>query len=30
MKDGSSAETVAGPGTGPSPDTAKHTSGDND
>ena len=27
MRDGSS-ETVAGPGTGPNPDTAKHTSGD--
>jgi large conductance mechanosensitive channel len=28
MRDGSSAETVAGPGTGPEPDTAKHTSAD--
>ena len=28
LKDGVSAETVTGPGTGPSPDTAKHTSGD--
>ncbi|MBJ7337870.1 large-conductance mechanosensitive channel protein MscL [Mycolicibacterium sp.] len=28
LKDGTSAETVTGPGTGPSPDTAKHTSGD--
>ena len=28
LKDGSSAETVTGPGTGPDPDTAKHTSGD--
>ena len=30
IRDGSSAETVTGPGTGPSPDTAKVTSGDND
>jgi large conductance mechanosensitive channel len=30
LTDGKSAETVTGPGTGPSPDTAKHTSGDND
>jgi large conductance mechanosensitive channel len=30
LKDGTSAETVTGPGTGPSPDTAKHTSGDNE
>ena len=28
LKDGVSAETVTGPGTGPSPDTAKNTSGD--
>ena len=28
LKDGVSAETVTGPGTGPSPDTAKYTSGD--
>jgi large conductance mechanosensitive channel len=28
LKDGASAETVTGPGTGPSPDTAKFTSGD--
>lgn len=28
LKDGSSAETVTGPGTGPSPDTAEFTSGD--
>ena len=28
LKDGVSAETVTGPGTGPNPDTAKHTSGD--
>lgn len=28
LKDGASAETVTGPGTGPSPDTAKYTSGD--
>src|ERR1044072_730198 len=28
MKDGVSAETVTGPGTGPSPATAKNTSGD--
>ena len=28
LVDGSSAETVTGPGTGPSPDTAKFTSGD--
>jgi large conductance mechanosensitive channel len=26
--DGQSGETVTGPGTGPSPDTAKHTSAD--
>jgi large conductance mechanosensitive channel len=30
IRDGSSAETVTGPGTGPSPDTAKFTSGDNE
>jgi large conductance mechanosensitive channel len=30
LTDGKSAETVTGPGTGPSPDTAKYTSGDND
>jgi large conductance mechanosensitive channel len=28
LADGRSAETVTGPGTGPDPDTAKHTSGD--
>jgi len=28
MADGRSEETVTGPGTGPSPDTAKHTSAD--
>ncbi|MDT5075533.1 MAG: large conductance mechanosensitive channel [Mycobacterium sp.] len=28
LRDGASAETVTGPGTGPSPDTAKFTSGD--
>ncbi|MEU0494702.1 large-conductance mechanosensitive channel protein MscL [Mycobacterium sp. NPDC006124] len=28
LKDGTSAETVTGPGTGPSPDTAKTTSAD--
>lgn len=28
LKDGVSAETVTGPGTGPSPDTANYTSGD--
>jgi large conductance mechanosensitive channel len=28
LTDGKSAETVTGPGTGPDPDTAKHTSGD--
>ena len=28
LKDGVSAETVTGPGTGPSPDTAKNTSAD--
>ncbi|BDX30487.1 large-conductance mechanosensitive channel [Mycobacterium antarcticum] len=28
MKDGTSAETVTGPGTGPSPDTATYTSAD--
>ncbi|TPG35730.1 large-conductance mechanosensitive channel protein MscL [Mycolicibacterium hodleri] len=28
LKDGTSAETVTGPGTGPSPDTAETTSGD--
>lgn len=30
LADGYSAETVTGPGTGPSPDTAKFTSGDRD
>jgi large conductance mechanosensitive channel len=28
LQDGTSAETVTGPGTGPSPDTAEFTSGD--